>query len=720
LWNSDYRHARELFRHTITRKKNMKTHDSNNSGNANLRARNTIIRFVLAAICLAALGAGVLYMTNRSSRVAAQEGTTSVDGVWQTLAESSFTLNDGQSDEAQNDPAPVDTERRLIPRAYRNLRFNKGALTRLLAAAPLEFTDAARNNPTEITLPLPDGTFGRFRVVESPMLAPDLAAQMPETKTYSGVGLDDPTATARFDLTLRGFHAIILSSAGTVFVVPGAERLTPGGAASTKLGDAVEYISFFQSDDPREANAACSVEATSGGAMPGDEAYVLKTRGVSKPLPDRPLIQQNGPRRTYRLAVAATAEYTAQNGGTVVLARAAIVTSVNAVNAIFNREINVQMTLINNNSIIYTNAATDPYTSQNTNNLVAENQTNLDSVLGNGGYDIGHVFDSTNATGGGTGLASTPSTCVATTKGRGTTGGGFILLAAHEMGHQFGATHTFNSSTGGSCFSLNGANQREPTTAYEPGSGSTIMSYGGTCAEADLQQFRDNYFHIRSLEQIYDHISGAGAGNTCDVETATGNGGIAISKFSPSITVPDKTPFRLTGQFDDVDSEVETVTWEEYDLGDASPPEGDNGNRPIFRSYLPGAAQSRTFPRMDYILASNTNTPPATYRCGGTDAAPVMCLTGEARTLTTRTLTFIGTARDGVGALNSATVTVNVRGGTGPSPSRRRTQQHPRGRRARAGKSSGRARARPPQPRSIALTSKFRFQPTAGKPSPSC
>lgn len=616
---------------------------------------------MLIIICLVVLGAGVARLTDANSRVAAQEGAASDDGVWQTLAESSFAVDETQVGAGQPDNAPVDSERDFRPKVYRTLRLNKGALTRLLAAAPLEFSAAARNDSAELTLPLPDNTFGRFRVVESPMLTADLAAQMPETKTYSAVGIDDPTATARFDLTIRGFHAIILSSAGTVLIAPGAERLTPGGAASTKLDEATEYISFFQADDPRASNAQCSVEA-----LPGDETPAIKTRGARKPRADRPLIAQNGPRRTYRLAVAATAEYTAQNGGTVALARAAIVTSVNAVNAIFNREINVQMTLINNNSIIYTNATTDPYTSQNTNNLIAENQTNLDSVLGNANYDIGHVFDATNATGGAAGLATTPSTCVATTKARGTTGGGFLDLTAHEMGHQFGATHTFNDNSTGSCFSFNGANQREAASAYEPGSGSTLMSYGGTCGIKDLQPFRDNYFHIRSLEQIYAHISGGAAGDTCDVETATGNSGIIISQSSPAITVPDKTPFRLSAFFDDIDSDTQTVTWEEYDLGDPSPPEGDNGNRPLFRSYLPGAAQSRTFPRMDYILASNTNTPPATYRCGGTDAAPVMCLTGEARTETTRTMTFIGTARDNAGAVFSTTVTVNVRGGTGP------------------------------------------------------
>ena len=384
--------------------------------------------------------------------------------------------------------------------------------------------------------------------------------------------------------------------------------------------------------------------------------------------PFTPLIAQNGPRRTYRLAVAATAEYTAQNGGTVALARAAIVTTITGVNAIYNVDLNVQLSLINNTNIIYTNPTTDPYTTQNTNNLITENQANLDnaSVLGSANYDIGHVFDATNATGGGAGLARRASTCASGTKGLGTSGGGFVDLTAHEMGHQFGASHTFNDNSTGSCFSINGSNQRVPESAYEPGSGSTIMSYDSSCGVKNLQGFRDNYFHIRSLEQIYDYISGAGVGNTCDVETPTSNGGIAISQFSPSFNVPDKTPFRLSAQFDDLDSNAETVTWEEYDLGDASPPEGDNGNRPIFRSYLPSNIQSRTFPRIDYILASNTNTPPATYVCGGTPAAPVMCLTGESRTETTRTMTFIGTARDNAGAVFSATVQVNVFAGAGP------------------------------------------------------
>src|SRR5262249_31487706 len=78
----------------------------------------------------------------------------------------------------------------------------------------------------------------------------------------------------------------------------------------------------------------------------------------------------------------------------------------------------------------------------------------------------------------------------------------------------------------------------------------------------------------------------------------------------------------------------------------------------------------RLFPRLDYIL-NNGGDPPATYQsptlCGN-DAMgnPRNCFTGESRTLTTRTLTFIGTARDNSGAIASATVQVHGGGGAGP------------------------------------------------------
>src|SRR4029077_18889165 len=99
--------------------------------------------------------------------------------------------------------------------------------------------------------------------------------------------------------------------------------------------------------------------------------------------------------RTYRLAAAATAEYTAAyGGGTVAGGPSAITTTVNLVDAIYEREVAIRLTLIaGETSIIFTDTTTDGYTSDNVLALISENQNKLTTVIGAANYDIGHVFD---------------------------------------------------------------------------------------------------------------------------------------------------------------------------------------------------------------------------------------------------------------------------------------------------------------------------------------
>ena len=215
------------------------------------RLNAVLLRGIIISACLISVGTGLVLLSGRNSRAALlpqQEGKASPDGVWQDVAKGSITRT---ADETQSEK---------VLKEYRAVRLEKSALMNLLAHAPMEFTAAAKTNPVELTLPLPDGKFGRFQVVESPMLEPDFAAEFPEIKTYSGRGIDDTTATTRLDLTIRGFHAIILSSAGTIFVAPGVEKLTPNGSALPNLGEATEYISYFQRHDPREGKTQCDVQ----------------------------------------------------------------------------------------------------------------------------------------------------------------------------------------------------------------------------------------------------------------------------------------------------------------------------------------------------------------------------------------------------------------------------------------------------------------------------
>ena len=93
--------------------------------------------------------------------------------------------------------------------------------------------------------------------------------------------------------------------------------------------------------------------------------------------------------RKFRLAVSAAGEYTQYHGGTVADAMAAINETMTVVNQIYETDLGISMELVaNNEDVIYTNAASDPYSG----NWNTEVQTTLTSVIGAQNYDIGHLF----------------------------------------------------------------------------------------------------------------------------------------------------------------------------------------------------------------------------------------------------------------------------------------------------------------------------------------
>lgn len=508
----------------------------------------------------------------------------------------------------------------------RTFEVDLGEMQSLLLNAPAEDLPA-RTTGLQITLPLPDGTSEAFEVWQAPVMHPELAAQYPEIRTYAGRGLDDRTATVRLDTTPHGFHAMILSTRPVMFIDP------------VEPGNAVLHTAHFKGGlaDRDVHPFSCEMEATPERELEIQELVKAYTQSQG-------LRVSNGTElRTYRIAIAATGEYTTFHGGTVALGLAAITTSLNRVTGIYEREVSVRMELVpNNNLLVYTNSGTDPYTNANGGAMLGQNQANLDTVIGSANYDIGHVF----STGGG-GVAGLGVVCRANQKARGVTGTNQpvgdnfdVDFVAHEMGHQFGGTHSFNG-TAGNC-----AGNRTASTAYEPGSGTTIMAYAGICSPQNITQHSHADFHGASYDQIvaYTH---AGQGGTCPVVTATGNTPPSATAGNVGHTIPIQTPFILFGVSSDVDGDPVTHSWEEFDLGPAGAPETPSGNAPIFRSFPPVTREWRMFPRKADV---RNNT--ITY--------------GELYPTYSRTLNFRLTVRDNLGGVANSSTTLSVDGASGP------------------------------------------------------
>lgn len=562
-------------------------------------------------------------------------------GLWQDVNEPAMLS-------ALSPQRRASAKRDIVPEAYRTLRLDLNAMRSRLAAAPAEFSAPMPEAGLEITIPLPYGGFGRFLVLDSPIMEKGLADKYPMLKTYVAQGIDDPAATARIDLTPRGFRAIILTPRGQYFIDP-----------YWKDEDQT-YISYFKRNlKPTGKPFVCHT--------PPEEIDLSKLNDLPPVLNAAPT---GASLRRYRLAVAATAEYTAAvsgtSPGTVLQGLAAVITSVNRVSAIYERDLAVRFLLVaNNDLLIYTDMVGDPYSDSDggPSSLISQNQTNITNVIGAANYDLGHVF-STN----GGGLAST-GLCADGSKARGVTGTTQptgdpydVDYVAHEMGHQMAGSHTFNSAMS----SCNG--NRVATSAYEPGSGTTIMAYAGICGSSNLAAHSDDYFHARSFDQIDTRVSNASVTvGGCRTNVATGNTPPVIAALPGPFSIPRLTPFALTASATDVDGDTLTYCWEEFDLGGANEPSArDNGSSPIFRSYDPSLSPTRYFPSLQYVLDASANDP------AGTNQPPVTVggfSLAETLPTTSRNMTYRVTVRDnraGGGGSDFKTMVVSSVATAGP------------------------------------------------------
>jgi subtilisin-like proprotein convertase family protein len=542
--------------------------------------------------------------------VATLLATAQAQSLWTDVAESAL---------------PAAGERLIQPSKFRSVRLDVSALRPLLAAAPQRFSPAAESNQRPIlSIPLPEGGFARFELEETPVMHPELQEKYPETRTYTGRGIDDPTAMLKCDLTPWGFHGMVRSALrGSYFIDPAIH------------GNADYYVVYHKKDYLRKKEDhswTCEVPNPDGAAELLHEHEQPAFGGAE---------QGDTKLRRYRLALACTGEYAQFHGGTVPLVLAAMNTSMNRVNGLYETDFAVTMQIIpNNNLLVFLNGATDPYSNGNGGAMLGQNQTTCNNVIGAANYDIGHVF----STGGG-GIAGLNVVC-GTSKANGVTGQGSpigdpfdIDYVAHEMGHQFGGNHTFNNCGG----------NNNQISAVEPGSGTTIMAYAGICGAQNVQSNSDDFFHGYNILEMGAFIYTGGA-NTCAEKITTANHNPDVNA-GPNRTIPKSTPFALTAIGSDIDGDTLTYCWEQIDPGNApSPPSPSATTGPLFRSFKGTTSPTRVFPRLQ-DLVNNVNP------------------TWEELPGVARTMNFRVTLRDNdwqAGCTDEDDVTITVAGNSGP------------------------------------------------------
>ncbi|MBK7220325.1 MAG: hypothetical protein IPH94_02985 [Saprospiraceae bacterium] len=505
--------------------------------------------------------------------------------------------------------------RDIVPVVYKTYTSDDVAMRDLLWSAPHESEVKPSQSNTIISVPSADGSLDQYRMVQYDMMEAPLAAQYPHIRTFHGVSVTDPHKRIRADYTDYGFRAVITEEAGNSYI------------DHFQRGDKAHKVVYYKKDLVNTNEWSCGFQEEDEDRHNHDNADRVGDCVF----------------RSYRLAIATTAEYSnfhgAMSSSQSSLVLSAVTVVMNRVNGVLEQDVTIRFLLVANTaSVFYYDSGSDPFNNGNGSAMLGENQTTCDNIIGTANYDMGHVF----STGGG-GIASLSCICVTNFKAKGVTGQSTpigdpfsIDYVAHEMGHQLGANHT----------QYNACN-RSNNSAYEPGSASTIMGYAGICSP-NVQSNSDAYYHARSMQEIKTVL----AANNCHAVISFVNQAPVMAALT-NYSVPISTPFVLTASATDGDGDPLKYCWEQFNNGGTQPqpPQATNNNGPNFRSNTPISSPSRYFPALSTVLTGSTAN------------------TWEVVPSVGRTLNFRSTVRDFhtvAGCSDEENMTVTTIAGIGP------------------------------------------------------
>ncbi|MEL6772847.1 MAG: reprolysin-like metallopeptidase [Bacteroidota bacterium] len=441
---------------------------------------------------------------------------------------------------------------------YRTVRIDVAAMSSALA------DQATARAPFTMRLPMPEGGAHEVTMKEAPVLAPGLQARYPEIRTYVVQG----PANGRLSLTPEGLSGLLYDAAGTLVI-------EPLGAPVTRQA---QHHAVFRSSAMRIPDIV----------MQSITDDVLLVDDVPPKASSRSAASFGETLRTYRLAVTVRGEYTQRRArGSASRALAFIAASVNRVNAIFERDMAIRFELVENNDLlVYDDPDTDPYTTTG-GDLLDQAQTNIDAIIGDENYDLGHLisFDE------GGGLADLGVICVSGLKSFGYSGVGNettpfdLLVFPHELGHQLGAPHAF----------VQPSSDFDPAFfGVEPGPGYTIMSYPHFATYRRVDEQVGYHFHGASIEFMNRYVRGPQG--DCGTETPIDND-IPVVTAETVVTIPPGAFLTLESEATDNSSTTLTYAWEQMDTyGDGT------GAIPLVRAFDPNPSSSRIVPDFDRFL----------------------------------------------------------------------------------------------------------------------